>query len=49
MPDYLPYIKPFLIFLDVLPDMIYNVKDLGEINTTLIDMDQKIIDCLRKI
>jgi hypothetical protein len=49
MPEYLKYIKPFLIFLDVLPDRIYNVRECGEIDTTAISMDQKIIDHLRKI
>jgi len=49
MPDYLSYIKPFLIFLNVLPDTIYNVKTHGLINTTSIPMDQQIIEALRKI
>ena len=49
MPEYLPLIKPFLIFLDVLPDRIYNVKETIEIDTTLVAMDQKIITNLRKI
>ena len=49
MPDYLPYIKPFLIFLHVLPDIIYNVKKIGPIDTTATPMDQEIIESLRKI
>ena len=49
MPEQLPYIKPFLIFLNLLPDRIYNVGEFNVIDTTLIPMDQKIIDVLRRI
>lgn len=49
MPDQLPYIKPFLVFLNLLPDKIYNVGSENVIDTTLISMDQGIIDALRRI
>jgi adenylate kinase family enzyme len=49
MPDTLPYVKPFLIFLNLLPDKIYNVGEVNVIDTTLVPMDQGIIDALRKI
>lgn len=49
MSEQLRYIKPFLIFLNLLPDKIHNVGERNVIDTTLIPMDQRIIDVLRKI
>lgn len=49
MPDQLPYIKPFLIMLNLLPDLIHNVGEKNVIDTTLVPMDQRVVDCLRKI
>jgi hypothetical protein len=43
------YIKPFLILLNILPDKIYNVADEQVIDTDLIEMDQTIVDKLRKL
>jgi hypothetical protein len=43
------YIKPFLIFLDIFPDRILNIDEEDFINTDCIDMDQGIIEALRKI
>lgn len=43
------FIKPFLILLNVLPDKIYNVDDEKIIDTNLIDMDQTIVEKLRKV
>ena len=43
------YIKPFLILLNILPDKIYNVADEVVIDTNLIEMDQLIVDKLRKV
>lgn len=43
------YIKPFLILLNILPEKIYNVNDENVIDTNLIEMDQKIVDKLRKV
>ena len=43
------YIKPFLLLLNILPDRIYEVGDEKIIYTDLIEMDQNIIDTLRKV
>lgn len=43
------YIKPFLILLNILPDKIYNVADEIVIDTNLIEMDQLIVNRLRKV
>lgn len=43
------YIKPFLIFLQILPEKIYNVKDESIIYTDAIEMDPEIVARLRKI
>lgn len=43
------YIKPFLLLLNILPDVIYNIGDTEKIHTDCIEMDQTIIDALRKI
>ena len=47
--EYLPYVKPFLILLNVLPDKIFNVNNINIIDTTLVSMDQTIVDKLREI
>ena len=43
------YIKPFLILLNLLPEKIYNVADEVVVDTNLIDMDQFIVNKLRKV
>lgn len=43
------YIKPFLILLNLLPEKIYNVADEIVIDTNLIEMDQFIVNKLRKV
>jgi hypothetical protein len=43
------YIKPFLIFLQVLPEKIYNVGNEMIIDTNLIPMDDLIVFKLRTI
>lgn len=43
------YIKPFLILLNILPEKIYNVNDESVIDTNLIEMDQTIVNKLRKV
>lgn len=43
------YIKPFLILLNLLPEKIYNVADEIVIDTNLIEMDQYIVNKLRKV
>lgn len=42
-------IKPFLIFLNILPEIIYNVENEYIVETDLINMDVEIINRLRKI
>jgi hypothetical protein len=49
MENYMQYLKPFLILLNILPDQIHNVKERGMIDTTLWQLDPKIINVLRKI
>lgn len=49
MNDLAKYIKPFLVFIDRLP---LSIRDIGEhevLNTDLIDMDEGIIEALRRI
>lgn len=43
------YIKPFLILLNILPEQILNVDDEPVVDTNLIEMDQIIVDRLRKV
>jgi hypothetical protein len=43
------YIKPFLIFLNLLPEKIYNVEKENIIDTNDIPMDTNIVNILRKI
>lgn len=43
------YIKPFLLFLNILPQKLYNVNDELVVDMDYIDMDQRIIEELRKI
>lgn len=48
MKDQMEFIKPFLIFLNIMPERLYNIG--GEIIITdEIKMDSKIIEVLRKI
>lgn len=43
------YVKPFLVLLNILPERVYKVGEYEVIDTDLIEMDQRIIDRLRKI
>lgn len=44
------YIKPFLIFLSLLPEYVTGIhKDGFKIETDLIEMDPKVIEVLRKL
>lgn len=47
-PQY-PYLKPFLLLLNVLPDMFYNVREEVVIKTDIIPMDQNIVNKLREL
>jgi len=49
LKDQMKYIKPFLIFLNILQEKIYNVGDERIIDTNLISMDENIIKILRKV
>lgn len=50
MPQYLHYLKPFLLFINILPSLVFGIgTESVIINTDEIKMDQGIIDSLRKI
>jgi hypothetical protein len=49
LEDYMRYIKPFLILLNIMPDKVWNVREAGPIDTTGIPMDPNIIKVLRSI
>ena len=43
------YVKPFLVLLNILPEKIYNVGQEEVIDTNIIEMDNFIIQKLRKV
>lgn len=43
------YLKPFLVMMGVLTKYINNIKETNVIDTDLIQLDQGIVDRLRKI
>ena len=43
-----PYLKPFLILLNILPDVFYNVREEAVIKTDIIPLDDKIVRKLRE-
>ena len=47
--DQMYYIKPFLILLEILPDIIHNIDNDEIIDTNLIPMCEEIIEKLRKV
>lgn len=49
MSKQMAYVKPFLIFMNILPDKIKGVGDSKPIDTSVILMDQEIIRMLRKL
>lgn len=49
LKDYMKYVKPFLILLQILPDKLYNVGDEFIVDTDFIEMDTNIVDRLRKV
>ncbi len=49
MGGYLKYIKPFLILINTLPPVIYDVEIKGPIYTDDVEMDQRTVDELRQI
>jgi hypothetical protein len=48
LKDLLPYLKPFLVLLNTLPEKVTNVEE-APIYTDEIAMDSKLVDRLRKI
>ena len=49
MEDQMKYLRPFLEYIGILPEHIYNVKTERVIDTQNIPLDQGIIDALRKL
>lgn len=49
LADQLKYLKPFLLFLNILPQRVYGINGQEVINTDLIEMEPAIIEALRKI
>jgi hypothetical protein len=50
MENYMHYLKPFLILLSIMPDVVYGIGKEGKnIITDEIHMDQNIISVLREI
>jgi hypothetical protein len=43
------YIKPFLVFLNILPEILYNVSDEQIVDTNIIPLDEHIVGILRKV
>ena len=49
MKNQFSYVKPFLVLLNVLPERLYDIRNENVIYTSLIPMDERIIDILRKL
>lgn len=49
LKEQMRFVKPFLILLNILPEKLYYVGNETIIDTNLIDMDQNIVDKLRKV
>lgn len=49
MEHQMQQLKPFLIYLNLLPERVYNVKTERVIDTDMIPMDNAVIAALRKI
>jgi len=47
--DQLKYITPFLLYMNILPDIIYNITDRGDIYIDTIPMDPHVIEIIRNI
>lgn len=48
LKEYHHYLKPFLVFLNFMPDKVTNIKDMTVVSADIV-MDQGIIDALRKL
>lgn len=49
LEEYSHYLKPFLLFLNYMPEIVYGVGKEGKIVSVNITMDPNIIEKLRKI
>lgn len=49
LKNQMKYIKPFLLFLNILPEKILNVGEEKIVYTDMISMDMAIIEKLRKV
>jgi len=49
MEAQMPYLKPFLVMMGLLPRFIYNIGEINRIDTDLILLDKGIVERLRKI
>jgi hypothetical protein len=49
LKDYMKYVKPFLILLNILPEYIYDVGNEKLVHTDLIEIDPVIVEKLRNI
>lgn len=47
--DQAKYVKPFLLFLNILPDKIYRVGNVNVLELDIIEMDIGIVEALRRI
>lgn len=48
--EYMTYLKPFLIYLNILPDKLYNIKNYGRVvDTSFVPLDAGIVTVLRKL
>jgi hypothetical protein len=47
MKPHFQYLKPFLIYMDILPEKLYNVGDESVVDTDLIPMDDFIVFKMR--
>jgi hypothetical protein len=49
MKPQIKYLKPFLLFLNVLTDRIKNIEEVNSTDTSLFPMDETILEKLRQI
>ena len=49
MQDVLPYIKPFLVYIGILPQLIVNIEKESVLDTDEINMDKHIVEALRTL
>lgn len=44
-----PILKAFVVYLNYMPTIIYNIGEHGDIHTDMIPMDHTVVNALRKI